>query len=109
MIGCTSRSTRTYTLVRYTTRCRSHILAVRDGQRDNMGGYRLPDPLHEHFRHFTRRLHTIEHDPEAGFVALHQNLIGKADALRNLVERLPFGFVGEMGRESCWERVCQYV
>ena len=55
---------------------------------------RLPDPLHEHFRHFTRRLHTIEHDPEAGFVALPPNLIGKADALRNLVERLPCGFVG---------------
>src|SRR3546814_15374535 len=54
----------------------------------------LPDPLHEHFRHFTRRLHTIEHDPEAGFVALPPNLIGKADALRNLVERLPCGFVG---------------
>src|SRR3546814_15552895 len=54
----------------------------------------LPDPLHEHFRHFTRRLHTIEHDAEPGFVALPPNLIGKADALRNPVERLPCGFVG---------------
>src|SRR3546814_16745067 len=56
----------------------AHMLAVRDGMRDNIGGSRLPDPLPEHFRHFTRTLPPIAQEPKAGFVYLPQNIIGNA-------------------------------
>src|SRR3546814_7815508 len=60
----------------------AHMLAVRDGMRDNIGGYSLPDPPQEPFRHFTRRLHTFEHNPQTGFVAPPPHPIVNADALR---------------------------
>src|SRR3546814_20390885 len=45
---------------------------------------------------------------EAGFVQINDLLSARAGTLRGLHYQLP-SFTEEIGRASCWDRVCQYV